>query len=332
MKRGRTVLRGIGAVGLAFLLLEAIARIGGVEPLHINEGRVRRPVQRCMEWPLPGGGSVTQCTNALGLVGPLPGSDDRRVIALGSSTTECPYMSAEDTWPVRLQRALEARGLRVWVGNAGVSGSTAVGQAIYLEDRLLDLGPELVLFMPGANDRRPLDPQQDAGMLAPARTSWHTTVVRHSRALTWLARSFTRKGVSVPQRSALDARACTDTGLSMETHAQLQADYRQRLMRVVDRCRMSGIGLVLMTQPTGCSANDPVHAVMELYDITVRKVAADQRLALVDLAMAEWSRQTCFLDAIHFSAAGAARVSGLLAPELERMLAGRLTEPPAPPQ
>ncbi|MFN8350278.1 MAG: SGNH/GDSL hydrolase family protein [Flavobacteriales bacterium] len=332
MKYGRSVLRVIGVLALAFLLLEAMARIGGVEPLHINEGRVRRPVQRCMEWPVAGGGSVTQCTNALGLVGPLPGSDDRRVIALGSSTTECPYMSEEETWPVRLQRALEARGLHVWVGNAGVSGSTAVGQAIYLEDRLLDLGPELVLFMPGANDRRPLDPRQDAGMLAPDRTPWHTALIRHSRMLTWLARSLTRRGVAVPQRSELDARACTDTGLNMDTHAQLQADYRQRLMRVIDRCRMNGVGLVVITQPTGCSADAPVHAVMERYNTTVREVAAEQRLALVDLARAEWARDTCFLDAIHFSAAGAARVSQLLAPALERILAERLTAPSARPQ
>lgn len=332
MKRGRTVLRGIGILALAFLLLEVMARLAGVEPLHIDKGRVRRPVQRCMEWPVPGGGSVTQCTNALGLVGPLPGSDDRRVIALGSSTTECPYMSAEETWPVRVQRALEARGLRVWVGNAGVSGSTAVGQAIYLEDRLLDLGPELVLFMPGANDRRPLDPRQDAGMLAPDRTPWHTALVRHSRMLTWLARSFTRSGVAVPQRSALDARACIDTGLNMDAHVRLQVDYRRRLMRVIDRCRMHGIGLVLITQPTGCSVDAPVHAVMERYNATVRELAAEQRLALVDLARAEWARDTCFLDAIHFSAAGAARASELLAPALERILAGRLTVPSAPPR
>jgi lysophospholipase L1-like esterase len=200
-----------------------------------------------------------------------------------------------------------------------------VGQAIYLEDRLLDLGPELVLFMPGANDRRPLDPQQDAGMLAPDRTPWHTALIRHSRMLTWLARWSTRKGVVVPQRSELDARACTDTGLNMDAHAQLQAEYRQRLMRVIDRCRLHGVGLVLITQPTGCSADAPVHAVMERYNTTVREVAAEHRLAIVDLALAEWSRDTCFLDAIHFSAAGAARVSELLAPALERILLDSLT-------
>lgn len=330
MTRGRRALRVVAVSAALALLLELVARLAGTEPPHVYSGRVRRPVQRCMAWPKEDGGVVMQCTNAWGLVGPLPVPGDRRVIALGSSTTECPYMTAEESWPVRLQRALEAQGLHVWVGNAGVSGSTAVGQAIYLEDRLLELEPELMLFMPGANDRRPLDPRQDAGMLAPAWTPWYTALAQHSRALAWCQRQFARHGVAVPRRSAMDPRACVDMGLNMADHLEQQAEYRIRLMRVVERCRTSDIRLVLLTQPTGCAPGSPVDAVMEHYNATLRAVARTEHLSLIDLAAAEWEREVCFLDAIHFSSAGAERTSALLAPAVRDLLGEPLKAPTAP--
>jgi lysophospholipase L1-like esterase len=330
MKRGRRALRVAAVAAALALLLELFARLAGTEPPHVYSGRVRRPVQRCMAWLKEDGGAVMQCTNAWGLVGPLPVPGDRRVIAIGSSTTECPYMAAEETWPVCLQRALEAQGLHVWVGNAGVSGSTAVGQAIYLEDRLLELEPELVLFMPGANDRRPLDPRQDAGMLAPARTPWYTALVQHSRALAWCQRQFARHGVAVPRRSAMDPRACLDTGLDMAGHLQQQTEYRARLMRVVERCQARGVRLVLLTQPTGCTPGSPVDAVMELYNTTLRAVAQAQQLPLIDLAAPEWERDACFLDAIHFSSAGAARASALMAPAVRDLFGDPLKAPTVP--
>ncbi len=82
-----------------------------------------------------------------------------RIVALGDSLTAGFGLPADAAFPVRLEKALAAKGLAVEIGNAGVSGDTMSGGLARL-DWSVPEGTDAVILELGANDMlRGLDPQ-----------------------------------------------------------------------------------------------------------------------------------------------------------------------------
>jgi acyl-CoA thioesterase-1 len=74
-----------------------------------------------------------------------------RIVALGDSLTAGHGLSADAAFPVKLEKALRAKGLAVEVINAGVSGDTASGGLARLDWSVPD-GTDAVILELGAND------------------------------------------------------------------------------------------------------------------------------------------------------------------------------------
>jgi acyl-CoA thioesterase-1 len=74
-----------------------------------------------------------------------------RIVALGDSLTAGYGLPADAAFPVRLEKALRAKGLAVEVSNAGVSGDTASGGLARL-DWSVPEGTDAVILELGAND------------------------------------------------------------------------------------------------------------------------------------------------------------------------------------
>ena len=92
----------------------------------------------------------------LGMIAGLPSKaaseDDRpRIVAFGDSLTAGLGVSAEETYPARLQHQLDQQGLRYRVINAGVSGDTTAG-GLRRVDWVLKTRPHIVILELGAND------------------------------------------------------------------------------------------------------------------------------------------------------------------------------------
>ena len=82
-----------------------------------------------------------------------------KIVALGDSLTAGLGVPNDATFPVRLQKALQAKGIAATVANAGVSGDTATGGLGRLDWSVPD-GTEAVILELGANDAlRGIDPQ-----------------------------------------------------------------------------------------------------------------------------------------------------------------------------
>jgi len=80
----------------------------------------------------------------------LTPSDERRVLAVGGSTTECLYLDQGETWPALLEERL---GPGAWVANAGVSGRLTRDHVVQMEHLLPALPPlEGVVMLVGVND------------------------------------------------------------------------------------------------------------------------------------------------------------------------------------
>ncbi len=81
-----------------------------------------------------------------------------RILAIGDSLTAGFGLAAADSFPVQLERSLQARGVPAKVLNAGVSGDTTAGGLARLDWALGDR-PDLVILALGANDSlRGVDP------------------------------------------------------------------------------------------------------------------------------------------------------------------------------
>jgi len=81
------------------------------------------------------------------------------IVAFGDSLTAGYGVKTSDSFPAQLQMALQAKGHKVTVTNAGVSGDTTSGGLERL-DWALDPKPDAVIMELGANDAlRGIDPK-----------------------------------------------------------------------------------------------------------------------------------------------------------------------------
>ncbi len=93
---------------------------------------------------------------------PARAGETFRILAYGDSLTAGYGLSRADSFPVRLQEALNDEGFRVEITNAGVSGDTTTGGLARLDWALAATGgapPQMVILELGANDGlRGVDP------------------------------------------------------------------------------------------------------------------------------------------------------------------------------
>jgi acyl-CoA thioesterase-1 len=82
-----------------------------------------------------------------------------KIVALGDSLTAGYGLPGSDSFPVKLEKALRAKGIDVAIDNAGVSGDTASGGLARLDWTVPD-GTDAVIVELGANDAlRGIDPK-----------------------------------------------------------------------------------------------------------------------------------------------------------------------------
>ena len=89
-----------------------------------------------------------------------------KVVAFGDSLTAGLGLAADQAFPMRLQKALESKGIKIDMVNAGVSGDTTSGGRDRL-DWSIPEGTEAVILELGANDAmRGTDPNVTRGALS----------------------------------------------------------------------------------------------------------------------------------------------------------------------
>jgi len=123
----------------------------------------RGPVRRILGWKYvflkPIAASVLSLTLfGTALVASAATERPVKIVAFGDSLTVGYGLPATDAFPVKLAHALEAKGIKVQIVNAGVSGDTASGGLARL-DWSLPSDTDAVILELGANDAmRGIDP------------------------------------------------------------------------------------------------------------------------------------------------------------------------------
>ncbi len=163
----RLIAIGLGLL-LACLLMELVLRIYNPFQFRVRGNQIILPVNKRSVIPNEKitklDPLITHTTNSLGFRGEdPPGMSAGKIapavfdqyltiIAVGGSTTECYFLSDGDTWPEVLGELLKQSLPKVWVNNAGLVGHSTFGHLVLMRASIVDLHPDVVLFMTGAND------------------------------------------------------------------------------------------------------------------------------------------------------------------------------------
>ena len=258
---------------------------------------------------------------------------DLTVVFLGGSTTECMYMQEEERFPYLVGRQMEkSMRLKVNTLNGGNSGNHTLHSLLVLQGKVIRRKPQAVVLMECINDLNLLmavgdywSPHASRGIVFDKEYNpVKTFILKHFAGHKPLEGD--REDEFAGQRGkaqTLDPEACATA-------------YRKNLELFIFLCRQHDITPVLMTQfnrftehmeenlikqMSGWNFDYPTYlrAYTGMQD-TLRAVAAEQKVALIDLDRLVPKTKTYMFDVVHLNAEGARLVAGIIAERLPDVL------------
>lgn len=216
--------------------------------------------------------------NARGVRGPdaAPASFSNAILCVGGSTTECLYVTDEESWPWRLGTELgRLTGQAVYSGNVGRAGHDASQHAYLLEHYTHVKDFNVVVLLVGVNDLHrflciesylPIEHREvfpiarvDYGDLLSGRKLYYKNLeifnlVRvamqgppsDGRGFVQDLKAEYHAGLRAGRLRLVAARPFDD----LPDLGRLLGEYRGHLGRAIAQCRENGQKVVVMTQPT----------------------------------------------------------------------------------
>lgn len=276
----------------------------------------------------------------------LPPSDDaQRILCLGGSSTEVPYLDDAQTWPAVLERQLdEQAGQKFWVGNAGKTELTTADHLRFLETSPLPRSSDTLVVMVGMDD---LWHTLTARTIAePAAPAWYDSQV----AANLLRTNDPSQDADDTQTSQSDFWARRrDPAFPPQPERppdfdRAVAEYEQRIRAIAEWGRRHDVQIVFVTQPVLWDAGvshaarkrlsiaqvmphgkewtflsaDRLRPLIDRYNDVLRTVSRETSSECIDLAAELSGKEFFFEDDYHFNAEGCRRAARLLAERLGR--------------
>src|SRR5664279_5644744 len=293
--------------------------------------------------------------NSIGLRGdPWPPNPEKylTIITVGGSTTECKFLSDQNTWPEKLKLDLKNEYPNIWLNNAGLDGHSTFGHLILLKDYVVGLHPNYILFLTGVNDvelDRPadLDDQDIRGIHGHSVKYFLKSIVNYTETGTLLLSLYRnylayRKGLIHKERDPSQLVIGVTDSLTRKSKINFQqkylTNYAMRLKELAAESVLNNIKPVFITQPalfgntldstTGIFMGNRMldgydcamdWDLLQLYNDEVRNLRADG-VAVIDLAAAMPKDSKYFYDFMHYTNSGAEQVASILADSLQLII------------
>ena len=342
-----------------FVLLEIALRVFNPVVFRVRGDEIVLPINQTYRITHAGSAKidpvVIHTKNSLGFRGPDPPRDFAErltIVTIGGSTTECVNLTDGKTWTDELARRLDPAFPGLWVNNAGIDGQSTFGHLILLRSVISRLRPKVAIFLIGANDvGLAASNTFDVGTIpAPSRYRRLQNAIVARSEVANLMLNFARAARARERgfgHSEIDLRQVEDWALDsdhvdrvVEQHRAHLPGFAARLREIARLSRSSGIEPVWLTQPalygettditTGVDlARAKVSGrgngmlewrLLQLHNETMRHVARQELVLLIDLARELPKDSKYFYDFLHFTNEGAGRVGAIVASELEPFL------------
>lgn len=290
---------------------------------------------------------IVHTKNSLGFRGEEPPEkfkDYLTIITIGGSTTECTFLSDDKTWTEVLGRKLKKKFNKFWINNAGFDGQSTFGHLVLMEDYVVKLRPDIILFLIGANDQGIEDfGEYDKEIMKDKfmfnSPKWFVkSMANHSEVFSLgvnLYRHWQAKMTGLDHRNidfdslvkanhnkAIKGRARERKEVPQTKDEESLMRYKKRLESLVRISRENNIEPVFITQPT--LYGDFIHKgtmishgknlweSLELYNSITREAGIENSILVIDLAK-EMPRDTkYYYDFYHFTNEGAEKIAEII--------------------
>ncbi len=270
------------------------------------------------------------------------------IITVGGSTTECIMITEGKTWQDILKNNISKKIKDVWINNAGVDGHSTFGHIKMLENKIVDIKPNIAMFLVGINDV-PLESSNtydDSWNIIEKNKKndliYYSAIYRIINYIFSIDKIGTHKVVnwgdyvakySKEQGELLNPIFNKDKDV-LESRT---INYENRLKKIIKICKDNGINPVFITQPAvyGFSIDETTGAdlekiiihdwteaiprsgkykwqILEMFNDITRKVAVENEVLLIDLAKELPKNTDYFYDYIHYSEKGAEEVAKVI--------------------
>lgn len=347
---------------LSFVILEGVLRIYNPFESRIKGDKIVLPVDK--EYVIENAKlrkrfkksltkfdeTIIHRKNSLGFRGegpPKDFADYLTIVTVGGSTTESTFLSEGKTWTDIIGKRLRKKFNRLWINNAGFDGHSTFGHIILMENYIIKLKPNMVLFLVGANDQDRQDiGEQDMEMMRDkyvfySAKSFLKSMANHSEVFSFglnMYRYYKAKEIGV-EHAEIDFerfrnmdvnRHFIDGGEMFEMQAlhfpesELSKAYKKRLKMLISISKNNNIEPVFITQPalygnfiddvTNIDFKFTNHAwnSLELYNEITRKVGIEENVLVVDLAREMPKSTKFYYDWFHFTNEGAEKVAEII--------------------
>jgi lysophospholipase L1-like esterase len=332
----RYVLFSVITLVAILFIAESILRLGGISPRvdnpffmlvrvfeypdyfqkdHSLFWRLRPNITEGTEFLVPG----SYRTNSLGLRGDETSLsvDDNyiRIACFGNSCTFGWRLQEEETYEQQLERKLNAQvgEIRFKVFNCGVPGYSTFQGFRMLREFLPILKPQIVTICYGWNDHwaAGFDIEDKDQKTAP---QWVLSV-QNLLSESYLYRSIKYLLLAKYEK----AKQYQFDRQSVRYRVSLD-DFAANLSNIIAFCRSNGVEPILLTTPVGDvdpGVVNPMESYHERYNQTVRRIAGELAVPLVDAATLFLDHPEYYdnpkTDFIHYNARGAGQIASALA-------------------
>lgn len=338
---------------LGLIICEIILRIYNPFPFSIKKGKLILPANQAKtftnSWISKLDKQIYYSRNSMGFRGPeLPDSISKltSLITVGGSTTECKFLSDTCTWSYLLYKALKKERSTIWLNNAGIDGHSTFGHLLLMDEYILKLKPDYVLFLTGINDEE-IDEPDEFDMMTEKKIATNSfkgflkSLLNHTE----LGRTaFNFYHVQIAYKKGLIHREVnvnnlvnnplTDSIINNRITKQEKflTAYRQRLSLLISKSVNAGIKPVLITQPSlfGDYIDSMTHVhigsnwvtnesadncilegkILEMYNDVLRSFG--DKAIVIDLSNEMPKNSDYYYDFIHFTNKGAQKVAEIL--------------------
>lgn len=303
---------------------------------------------------------VTVTKNALGFRGANPPADFQNyltLVTIGGSTTQCFFLSDDQTWTAQLGKKLEGSLNPLWINNAGLDGHSTYGHLVLLQDYIVPLRPKVALFLVGANDvaagsYSDFDVENvRSGIQFSSARAFVKSLSAYSEVVSLflnMYRSFTayqagliHSQIDLTKQGYLDVPEETQKQFVAKHTGKFLSDYEGRLRRIVEICRAAGIEPVFLTQPllAGFGTDDVTGVdlarvktegpeqsgkmywdLLEAYNDKTRQVGRENGILVIDVARELPKTSRYFYDFLHYTPQGAEAIAAIINKSLCPML------------
>lgn len=356
------VLATLIGIVVSLVIVEIVLRVFHPIPFRVQHGKIILPANQEIVRKNTVSSKlepvIYYSRNSLGMRGDEMPKDQQnwiKIIAIGGSTTECSYNSDSLTWPEVLKRQLQQQSSeKIWVNNAGLDGTTTLGHKILLQDHIVKLKPDYVLFLVGINDTEHDDDHgfdlyhsdsfnrkniKEIFRSLLKKTETGALIENLYRYRIAYNRGLVHRQINYAEQGQLYLGFDTITKYLVKQQPYLEA-YRHRILGLDSICRANDIKAIFLTQPSLFgSFTDPATGldftriktaegrssileknILELYNDVLRHLGREDKIAVIDMAALMPKDSRYYYDFTHYTSQGTDTFGRILSVKLQGII------------